>query len=397
MGAVAFAAGGSGAGERTVATVTASRRPKAGGASGPKGEGSEDDEAVEVDEYEVEDEADAWPPVFEEGDENGPISVPFFRLDADSEIEGDTALLREARSKQTAGDSRKASATEAATRRAMGRLDEPPAAVMSKAGSAACCLPSFLPAAGESGRRIVLLQLPGRLPIAPQPQDATASSSSSSSSSASGAGGREPRTGPPSTSGAASTAHKAATDPELTPAQRGALRVKAAAEYNEFVTDPEGAAAALRGLGGGRIGEMRVRRSGRCELVIGDAVFELARGVTLRQVQEVVKLDGAPTPDWRLPGADMGIAARLRPVAEDDDDAEEDGAEGADDPSTRRGRLLQLGCITDKLVATPVVDDMLRQWAAAEEDDDASSDDDHHDVKPEAGEAAAAAESSDSE
>jgi len=152
------------------------------------------------------------------------------------------------------------------------------------------------------------------------------------------------------------------------------MRTKAAAEYHEAATDPEGAAASLRALGGGRIGEMRVRRSGRCELVIGDAVFELARGVTMRQVQEVIKLDGAPTPNWRLPGADLGIAGRLAPAEEEPEEGQD--AEIAADPSQRPGRILQLGSITDKLVATPVVEDMLRRWVADDDEEDQDEEDD---------------------
>ncbi|CAE7915215.1 unnamed protein product, partial [Symbiodinium sp. KB8] len=264
---------------------------------------------------EEEEEEDSWPPVFVPGDAARPVTLPFYRLDPDAEISGGTELLEEARqqqaaaSAQAAGQSGKAvPADKPRISKAMRRLPVAPRIASEQFSDPSICMDSFL--GGSSGQlpKLFLMQLPTRLPLQPEHRPGAGGSSSSSSSSAAAAsaafGGAKAAasiTDPPTFSHAATLAFSASSNPELTTEQRAAVRVKAAAEYAEATADPQGSAAALRDIGGGRIGEVLLYRSGKCVLKVGDALFDLSKGINNRQLQQAVQIKGAPTVDWRLP------------------------------------------------------------------------------------------------
>ncbi|KAA0160296.1 hypothetical protein FNF28_05492 [Cafeteria roenbergensis] len=354
FGRVAFAAGGSGSGaERGPSAVLGTgTKPRSGGTA------SED--------------ADARP-----------VTLPFYRLDPDAEISGGTELLVEARqqqaaaSAQAAGQSGKAvPADKPRISKAMRRLPVAPRIASEQFSDPSICMDSFL--GGSSGQlpKLFLMQLPTRLPLQPEHRPGAGGSSSSSSSSAAAAsaafGGAKAAasiTDPPTFSHAATLAFSASSNPELTTEQRAAVRVKAAAEYAEATADPQGSATALRDIGGGRIGEVLLYRSGKCVLKVGDALFDLSKGINNRQLQQAVQIKGAPTVDWRLPGvavspdelAEPGAKKKSASSSSSGATAAKAGSAGpADDPTAAGARFVPLGDIDHKLIATPQPETLAR-------------------------------------
>ncbi|KAA0161306.1 hypothetical protein FNF31_03920 [Cafeteria roenbergensis] len=393
FGRVAFAAGGSGSGaERGPSAVLGTgTKPRSGGtasedADGVVNLGADGGDAADRDgeaEEEEEEEEDSWPPVFVPGDAARPVTLPFYRLDPDAEISGGTELLVEARqqqaaaSAQAAGQSGKAvPADKPRISKAMRRLPVAPRIASEQFSDPSICMDSFL--GGSSGQlpKLFLMQLPTRLPLQPEHRPGAGGSSSSSSSSAAAAsaafGGAKAAasiTDPPTFSHAATLAFSASSNPELTTEQRAAVRVKAAAEYAEATADPQGSAAALRDIGGGRIGEVLLYRSGKCVLKVGDALFDLSKGINNRQLQQAVQIKGAPTVDWRLPGvavspdelAEPGAKKKSASSSSSGATAAKAGSAGpADDPTAAGARFVPLGDIDHKLIATPQPETLAR-------------------------------------
>ena len=111
-------------------------------------------------------------------------------------------------------------------------------------------------------------------------------------------------------------------------------------------------------------------------MVIGDCEFEMSRGVTPRQLQEVACISGVPEVDWRagVPPADEAelIAAEQsraredvariasgRPPAAAARHRAAGGGDAAADAAHPPGRYQILGAISEKIVVTPNVKHML--------------------------------------
>lgn len=362
--------------------LTAGLKGRSGGGVAEEGDGDADLAGdIGADAPEDDEEDDSWPPVFVPGDAARPVTLPFYRLDQDAEISGGTELLAEARQQQAAASAQvsdksgKASTADKPTiSKAMRKLPVAPRVASEQFSDPSICMDSFL--GGSSGQlpKLFLMQLPTRLPLQPELRsDAGGGSSSSSSSSAAAAsaafgGPKAARasTEPPSFSHAATLAFSASSNPELTTDQRAAVRIKAAAEYAEATADPQGSAAALRAIGGGRIGEVLLYRSGKCVLKIGDALFDLSKGINNRQLQQAVQIKGAQTVDWRLPGVALSPEELAEPGAKKKSGSSSSSSSAgaaapkADDPSAAGASFVPLGDIDHKLIATPQPETLAR-------------------------------------
>jgi hypothetical protein len=268
-------------------------------------------DAEEEQDDEEEEEANAvvtWPPQFDAEDPFRPLSLPFFSID--SEEPDGNALELAARRKAAASGTKPPKKKKARKWLYEGELD---------AGDLEKCEHVL-----EDPSRVFLLQLPSQLPLRPS-RDTPKPEQHDDPDFVQGPATVEHATGVINTV----NIHETAT-------QVAEQRALGTAEYVEAVTDPSLARFTMQCLDPGQIGTLRVHRSGRVSMVIGEAQYNLSQGLPLRHFQRLALVSNCPPPNWRK------VAGPEEVGAEDDD-----------------ATFVELDAISGKLIATPDLDAML--------------------------------------